>query len=588
MAGQIPRHFIDDLLRRIDIVDVIQRRVKLKQKGSNYSACCPFHSEKTPSFTVSQSKQFYHCFGCGAHGTAIGFLMEYDGMHFVDAIEELAGQLGVEVPREAGAQTSAQKARSDRLLETLSSCNSYYRQQLRQTPAAIEYLNRRGLTDDAIERYEIGYAPAGWNTLTTLLPDQQDALLETGMLTRNDKQRTYDRFRDRIMFPIRDRRGRTIAFGGRVMDDSQPKYLNSPETPLFHKGRELYGLFEARREAQSAAQLLIVEGYMDVVSLADQGIQNTVATLGTAPNAHHSETMFRMVPEIVFCFDGDNAGRAAAWRALEATLPGLSDGREAWFLFLPEGTDPDNLVRETGRQGFLQALNQRVSIIDFMFMHLSQDLDLANIGARARLAEKTRPLLAKLPAGIYRQLASRKLESLIGMELSQKGSRPRHPARRPSRRATERRQMSPMRKAMILVIQNPWLIQTLEPEQYDFDPELPGADLLLHLIAICDSDPDISVGALVEQFRDTPHWSSIDKLSIMNYLPDGRELSREAATDAFSEIIHRLGQYKSDVDALKLPPSARTGLLSLRRDLHGNLPGPPSASAKRRFRNTSN
>ena len=326
MAGQIPRDFIDDLLARVDIVDVINQRVTLKKSGANHMACCPFHNEKTPSFSVNQNKQFYHCFGCSVSGNAIGFLMEYDNMHFVDAVETLADSVGMEVPRDAKANQARDETKP--LYTLMESVASFYRSQLKHSPEAIAYLKARGLSGEIAKRFGIGFVADEWDTLQRHLPNEDGALIKTGMLIQPDGgKRPYQRFRNRIMFPIRDQRGRVIAFGGRVLDNQEPKYLNSPETPLFHKGRELYGLYEARKAAQDNGKVIVVEGYMDVVALAQHGIDNAVATLGTAANQQHSEILFKVVPTIVFCFDGDRAGRAAAWRALLATLPCLQDGR---------------------------------------------------------------------------------------------------------------------------------------------------------------------------------------------------------------------------------------------------------------------
>jgi len=570
MAGKIPQHFIDDLLNRVDIVDVVGQRVKLKKSGSNHTACCPFHSEKTPSFTVSQSKQFYHCFGCSAHGTAIGFLMEYDGMHFVDAIETLAEMAGVDVPREAH-ENSAARLHSKTLLDLMNDCADYYSQQLKQNETAVAYLKNRGLSGATAKEFGLGWAPAGWNNLTTALPHREAELLESGMLTRNDKGRVYDRFRERIMFPIRDRRGRVIAFGGRVLDASEPKYLNSPETTLFHKGSELYGLHEGRKAALEQRHVIVVEGYMDVIGLARQGIGNAVATLGTATNRSHCENLFRVVPEIVFCFDGDRAGRDAAWRALIAVLPCLQDGRDVFFLFLPEGEDPDSLVRVRGADGFNALLQEKKPVIDFLFEHLAGDADLSQIGTRARLADEAKPLLATIPAGVYRRLASQQLEDQIGIALGTAiggASAPGTAAfnRRRSPGIARKRGPSTMRTAILLLLQNPKLVSTVDPEAYDFDPSLRGAAILLKLIAICDNNPAITTGSLVEHFRDTSEWSALSKLAATPYLPDGNDIAPADAVLVFTDCIKSLNQRSKQREADKVSPASRVGLLSLRKD----------------------
>ncbi len=420
MAGRIPHSFIDELLARIDIVDVIDARVPLKKAGREYKACCPFHSEKTPSFTVSQVKQFYHCFGCGQHGTAISFLMEYEHMDFVEAVEELAHHAGLEVPHEAGTPgTHADSTQPGyTLLERVS---GYYREQLRNHPQAgraVEYLKQRGLTGDVAARFHIGFAPPGWDNLAHALNADsatQQLLLELGLtVKRTDSKGAYDRFRDRVMFPIHDRRGRTIGFGGRVLDDSTPKYMNSPESAVFHKGQELYGLYEARKTVRKLERMLVVEGYMDVVALAQFDINYAVATLGTSTTPEHLERLYRTVPEVVFCFDGDRAGRDAAWRALENALPVLTDGREARFLFLPEGEDPDTLVRKTGKEGFEQRIATATHLSDYLFDRLSAQLDIGSIDGRARLVAQARPLLATLPDSMFRQLMTERLAELAG------------------------------------------------------------------------------------------------------------------------------------------------------------------------------
>ena len=355
MAGNIPQQFIDDLLTRIDVVDVINQRVPLKKAGTEYKACCPFHDEKTPSFTVSQSKQFYHCFGCGAHGSAIRFLMEYDRLSFPDAIEELAASIGLEVPREDGFTPRDNRKP---VYEILEQAARFYAQQLRHHPKAnraIEYLKNRGLSGEIAKTFHLGFAPPGWDNLLKKFGNDEQSLgllRKAGLISEPEGKR-YDRFRDRIMFPIHDSRGRVVGFGGRVLDDGSPKYLNSPETPVFHKGSELYGLWEAKHANKSLPRVLVVEGYMDVIALAQYDIRNAVATLGTAATDQHLEKLFRTAPEVVFCFDGDRAGRDAAWKALNTALPILRDGRQARFLLLPEGEDPDTYVRRIGKDEFM-------------------------------------------------------------------------------------------------------------------------------------------------------------------------------------------------------------------------------------------
>ncbi|MEX1196715.1 MAG: DNA primase [Pseudohongiellaceae bacterium] len=429
MAGLIPQRFIDELLSRVDIVDVIDKRVKLKKTGKNWSARCPFHQEKTPSFSVEPDKQFYYCFGCGAGGNALGFVMEFDNTDFPRAVESLAGDYGLEVPRDEKPEDRQRREQHKPLLDALDKADRYYRAQLRRherRDLAVNYLKSRGLTGEIAARYGIGLAPPGWdNLLKHLLSHSIDRKMmeEAGLVIKRDPEKMredrdthYDRFRDRIMFPIRDTRGRVIAFGGRVLGDDKPKYLNSPETPVYHKGRELYGLYEARKAQRRLDRVLVVEGYMDVVALAQHGITHAVATLGTATSADHLQRLFRLVPEIVFCFDGDQAGINAAWRALENALPLMSDGRQIRFLFLPEGEDPDTLVRSQGREAFEALVKKADSLSEYLFNHLSEDLDLKRLDDRARLASLALPHLATLPDTIYRQLLIDRLAELTGTE----------------------------------------------------------------------------------------------------------------------------------------------------------------------------
>ncbi|MGS2717125.1 DNA primase [Eionea flava] len=417
MAGSIPQPFIDDLLERVDIVDVIDSRVKLKKTGKNYSACCPFHDEKTPSFSVSPDKQFYYCFGCGASGNAIGFVMDYERLSFPETVESLAKVAGVEVPREQtkdpqkrAANEAKEKARK-LLFSLMEQANDYYQEQLREHPkksTPVNYLKNRGLSGQIAKEFGIGYAPAGWDNLIKTLAtsnERQDLLLDGGMLIRNEeKNRLYDRFRERIMFPIRDSRGRVIGFGGRVLNDEKPKYLNSPETPIFFKGKELYGLYEARQAYRQLPRVLVVEGYMDVVALAQYGIRYGVATLGTACSEEHLRIAFKYTNEVVFCFDGDEAGRKAARRAMENSLAAMEDGRQIKFLYLPEGEDPDTLVRQVGEDKFTRLIEGASPLEQFLFEELGQTVDTQTMEGRARLCKMAAPMLDQLPRGVYREL----------------------------------------------------------------------------------------------------------------------------------------------------------------------------------------
>lgn len=434
MAGLIPQSFIDDLLHRTDILEVVDKRVPLKKSGKNYQACCPFHNEKTPSFSVQPERQFYYCFGCGAGGNAIGFVMNFDHLDFPQAVETLARDAGVEVPREESKAETRRQSEHAKLLDVLEQASKFYQFQLRhhaERKRSIEYLKTRGVSGEIARDFAIGYAPPGWDKLIEAIgvdAQQQKNLLKAGMVIErnkpegeevrkdNDKRSPYyDRFRDRIMFPIRDSRGRTIAFGGRVLGDDKPKYLNSPETPVFHKGAELYGLYESKKFGDKFSRLLLVEGYMDVIALAQMGIRNAVATLGTATSDRHLTRMFRAVSEVVFCFDGDAAGLNAAWRALETSLPLMEDGRRVRFLFLPEGDDPDTHVRKVGKDKFLEQVEQSVPLEQFFFDKLSEDLDIDSIEGKARLSNLAKPLIRQLPKGVYGQLMLDRLSDTLGV-----------------------------------------------------------------------------------------------------------------------------------------------------------------------------
>jgi len=421
MAGLIPQTFIDDLLDRVDIVDVVNSRVQLKKAGKNYKACCPFHEEKSPSFTVAQDKQFYYCFGCGAGGNALGFVMEFDRLDFLPAVEMLAKNAGMEIPREAAPDQRITKQK-DSLYSILTESDKFFRQQLRthqEAKVAVDYLKGRGLSGKIAAQFGVGYAPPGWDNLLKVAggDDQKNKLLdESGMIiVKPEEKKQYDRFRHRIMFPIRDQRGRTIGFGGRVLDESTPKYLNSPETPVFHKGRELYGLYEARQALKEIPCLIMVEGYMDVIALAQYGIANAVATLGTALTENHLQKLFRYTSEIVFCFDGDSAGRRAAARSLEIALPEMRDGVSAKFLFLPDGEDPDSMVRQLGTEAFLEQVEKSQPLSEFLFEQLSDGIDSSTADGKARLSKICAPQINRIPQGVFRQLMLEELSRRTGV-----------------------------------------------------------------------------------------------------------------------------------------------------------------------------
>ena len=520
MSGRIPQSFIDALLARIDLVELIDARVPLKKAGKDYQACCPFHSEKTPSFTVSPVKQFYHCFGCGAHGNAISFLMEFDRLSFPDAVEELARLAGMEVPR--SGQTEAPDEAIQSLYRVHELAAEAYRKALREAPQAIEYLRARGLSGEIARDFGIGYAPPGWSFLAEGLGRDarlRKALLAAGLLVEKEGGRVYDRFRDRILFPIRDRRGRVVAFGGRVLGEGTPKYLNSPESPIFHKGRILYGLYEARQAHRRLERVLVVEGYMDVVALAQHGIRQAVATLGTATTTEQIEQLFRVTDEILFCFDGDAAGRAAAWRAAENALPAMRAPRQARFLFLPEGEDPDSRVRSAGPDAFLEDLQRAEPFSEFFFRQLSENADLATTEGRARLAARARPLLDRLPTGPFRELMEARLAELTRL-------RPRHAATPLPRPAREEGRTRPVREAIRLLLHHPVLARDLAHPPPS-DERLPGLPLLAELVDFIAHSPHLpTTGALLEHFRGHPSGAALWKLAERPpNIPEGGELA---------------------------------------------------------------
>jgi DNA primase len=525
MGGLIPDSFIEELLGRADIVELIERHIPLKRNGREFQACCPFHDEKTPSFTVSPQKQFYHCFGCGAHGSAISFLMNYDGLEFVDAIEELARQLGMTVPRDSAAPRKV----NDGLLEAMEAVARFYQEQLRDSDEAIAYLKKRGLSGEISKEYGIGFAPAGWNLLMDKLGGTAEklALLQRGGLLSEGKGSTYDKFRHRIMFPIHDRRGRVIGFGGRALGDDGPKYLNSPETELFHKGRELYGLYLARKASGRLDRIIVVEGYMDVVALAQFGFPNTVATLGTAVTGDQVDLVFRASEEVIYCFDGDRAGRQAAWRAMESTLPRLKEGRQARFLFLPEGEDPDSMVRGLGQAEFDKLLATAQPLSEFYFRHFTEQVDMNSIDGRARLVELSRPGLLKIPEGVFRDMMLQRLEQLARHQME--SPRPARPARSvmPARNVQQPQPRTPIRLAMAHLVQNPALAKEVKSAPFLPDCELQGVEILRELIDFCAGRPNMSTAQLLELWRDHPAQTHLKTLAMWSLQGEAENLAQE-------------------------------------------------------------
>ena len=514
---RIPQPFIEELLSRADIVELIDKRVPLKKQGREFAACCPFHNEKSPSFYVSPVKQFYHCFGCGAHGTALSFLMEYDHMEFREAVQELASLVGMEVPQEQG-ESHVQGVPKAPLYEVLDNAASFYKDKLKDSPVAINYLKGRGLTGEIARDFGLGYVPAGWDNLLQAVGKDDAAvraLLATGMLIEKDGEHRYhDRFRERVMFPIRDRAGRIIGFGGRVLGKDEPKYLNSPETALFHKSNELYGLYEACQALRDIPRLLVVEGYMDVVALAQYGVRYAVATLGTSTTADHLKKLFRVTPEVVFCFDGDRAGRAAAWRALENALPEAQDGRTIRFLFLPEGEDPDTLVRKEGKEGFEDRLSREaMPLSDYLISELTKQTDMKTDEGRARLTNLAAPHFNRLPAGVLRDLLRKRLAELANTEpgkLTMLNQAPatQTPVRNPGRPAI----LSPVEKAMGFVLHQPALAMLAgDPQDLGGDREL---DLFRELLVFVQSGPHMNEAVILEHWREDPEsWAKLNKVA---------------------------------------------------------------------------
>ncbi|HVV68204.1 MAG TPA: DNA primase [Gammaproteobacteria bacterium] len=539
MTNHIPRSFIDELLARTDIIEWIERRVPLKKTGSNFNACCPFHNEKTPSFTVSPQKQFYHCFGCGAHGNVISFLMEYDHLEFVEAIEELANHLGLPIPQEV---TNAAQQRQTPLYTLLEKTANYYQQQLTRNEAAKTYLTARGLSAAIIQRFNLGFAPAAWHNIQPHFKPTAQSLSEyitTGILIKNEQGKIYDRFRNRIMFPIKDSRGHIIGFGGRALGEETPKYLNSPETPLFHKGSELYGLYEARQSNPPPTQILVVEGYMDVIALHQFGITNAVATLGTATSAKHLQRLFRYYPEIIFCFDGDRAGFDAAWRALEVSLPVIADGLQIRFMFLPSGEDPDSMIRKIGATHFQQQIQQALPLEDFFFEHLCQQVNLQTLEGKAKLASLAQNLLYKIQNGVFQQLMLEKLASLVGMNvttLSQHYEEKR-PTATPSVPAAKSQGLSSVPLAIALLLQYPALAATHPLPEALQDINLPGMEHLRKLFERLKANPNLNTGSLLEHWRDSKAAARLGELAQWDFFNPAPEIQSRLLSDAFNGIL---------------------------------------------------
>ncbi|GAA5003116.1 DNA primase [Pseudoluteimonas lycopersici] len=545
--ARIPDAFIDELLARSDIVEIVGARVPLKKQGREYSARCPFHDERSPSFTVSPTKQFYHCFGCGAHGTAISFLMNYDRLEFLDAVDELAKRAGLEVPRDTRQRNEDGDTRD--VYSALDAASTFFRRQLAQNDKARAYVDKRGIDAGIVERFGIGYAPDGFSALRDALgtdPRRMQLLERAGLFSKNDRGNIYDKFRDRLMFPIHDRRGRVIAFGGRVIDpEDTPKYLNSPETALFHKGRELYGLWQAKQANTRLERLVVVEGYMDVVALAQYGVSQAVATLGTATTPEHAELLFRNAPDVYFCFDGDRAGRSAAWKALESVLPRMKDGRQALFLFLPEGEDPDTLVRKEGIAGFDAHLHAATPLSEFFFAHMSADVNLSSLDGKARLAERCKPLLAQIPDGAFGDLMQQRLVELTGVGARASAPQVHVPMQRPRGGPPSAQKPSLVRSAIQHLLHRPAIALELQPPDRYADARQPGIELLRELVQLVRERPDIGTGGLLEHFAGRDESAALQKLAAQE-LPGEEPALRAEFLGAIEQLEKQVLQQRID------------------------------------------
>ena len=555
MAGKIPRDFIDDLLSRTDVVDIVDSRVKLKKAGKNYQACCPFHNEKSPSFTVSQEKQFYHCFGCGAHGNAISFMMEFDRLEFVEAIEELARFHGLEVPREKGSRPAMSEEKKQQQLDDYSLMDQvarFFQQQLRQnsnSEKAINYLKQRGLSGDIVKQWEIGYAPDSWDALLNTFgksPEKVKQLIDLKLVNQNDQGRRYDFFRDRIMFPIRDKRGRVVGFGGRVLDDGGPKYLNSPETRIFHKGSELFGFYHARQQNRQLDTVVIVEGYMDVVALSQFDINIATAALGTATTPEHIQMLVRATSHIVCCYDGDRAGREAAWRALENALPALKDGVRLSFLFLPDGEDPDTMVRQVGKEAFMTMLDSAMPLSRFFFENLLKTHNVGTPEGKRALKNAALPLIEGVLGDDQKQMLLEELAKHTGeydrfklqQDISKANNAGRKPGYSPNLNQVGKTRLSPLRMLIRLLLDMPSLAtrcQEVQPGVFA-GSQAAGMDLLLAVHQYSTQHPHATTAQLVENFRDHPHSPTIAKLLLQEHLVKDEDAER-VYTDSFARLL---------------------------------------------------
>jgi len=547
----IPQPFIDELLNRTDIVELIDGYVPLKKRGNSHTACCPFHNEKTPSFNVVAKKQFYHCFGCGASGNAISFAMSYLHLNFVEAIENLAARAGMQVPRENNPEKNHQSLNFYQLLERVS---KFYQDTLKTNgQAAISYLKNRQLSGEVARLYQLGYAPPGWRTLESRFKQNKNELIATGMLIQKDDGTSYDRYRQRIMFPIHDRHGRIIGFGGRSIEAEQkPKYLNSPETIIFQKSRELYGLHQVIQQQSPIANIIIVEGYMDVIALAQHGILNAVATLGTATSTQHIQLLSKHTKQLIFCFDGDNAGRQAAWRALESSLFHLNAGLEASFIFLPEGHDPDSLVREEGKEQFLQRLERATPLNQFFFTTLTQDIDNSSLAGKSQLINAAKPYLLKMTEGPYRQLMINELARLTRIEHHRINQLIQDPTTDKTQNLNEKITRSPIRVAMALLLQHPEIYLPSAEKIHPTMLDSPKQHVLQSLMEQIAKNPSINTATLVESWRDSSVFESLNKLAAWDH-----QVPEEALASEFTDIVLFLEKQNRDTKIQELLEKAR-------------------------------
>ena len=559
MSGRISREFIDDLLVRVDIVDLIDSHVPLKKTGNNYVARCPFHTEKTPSFSVNRNKQFFHCFGCGASGNAISFLMDFSHLDFIEAVEDLANFAGIDVQRESLDINSAYKKDDlSNLYLLMDRVTAFYVEQLRLTPKAIDYLKARSVKGEIARDFILGYAPDKWNALTEKF-DQQ-LLIDAGLLVIKDDGRAYDRFRDRIMFPIRDKRARIIGFGGRVIDDSLPKYLNSPETSLFHKGKEVYGLYELLEKNSKPQRILIVEGYLDVIALAQYGINYAVAALGTATSQAHLDLLFRFSSELVFCFDGDRAGREAAWRAMESTFSCLKHGRQMRIMILPKNHDPDSLVREEGLSGFTARMQSAQPLSDYFFEHFTEELNLSEMEGRAQLIGKAKPYLEKLPEGVFKEMMFDRLKELSGqssLESLENLVIGDFAKQKPLQFEPSR--LSSARVAIALLLQRPSLAEIVIQKDIDWNGlEFRGVQLLKNILEVIGDKKSINTAVLIEHYRDTNEEKSVKALALLDVY-----VSDDKIEDVFCDALNVLLKQARDLGISKLLAKAQAKSLEM-------------------------